>query len=68
MTRREPTTSGGLTRWYVYETDGHRLVTWAATPEAARQKMIRAGAALSDVLYGTPARVEPAPPMGEPNR
>jgi hypothetical protein len=51
-----------LRRWYVYETDGRRRVTWAPTADAALAKAERS---ITAALSG---RVEPAPPMVEEGR
>lgn len=50
-------------RWYVFESDGHRIVTWAETAEAAIQKIQRLGKLGPDASVET-VRVLPAPPLG----
>lgn len=51
-----------LRRWYVYETDGRRRVTWAPTADAALAKAERS---ITAALSG---HVEPAPPAVEERR
>ena len=53
-----------IRRWWLYESDGHRLVTWAEDEDEALVKMQRCGRFGPDASVAT-VRIEPAPPMSE---
>ena len=51
-------------RWFLFESDGHRLVTWAEDEAAALAKLQRAGHFGPDATLAA-VRIEPAPSMLE---
>jgi hypothetical protein len=51
-----------LKRWYVFESDGHRKVTWAEDEAAAIKKIQRTGFLGPDADVSN-THVEPALPM-----